>query len=264
MPLLSLQPKIYPYSLTSISAKTLSQQLGGLRIRQLGQYSPKRNHIIINWGNSHYPSWNNRIQSPLINCTTSVQIACNKLLTFIKLKEANVPTPEWTTVIEQAQHWFNERHTVFARTRLSGHSGQGIHVFKPEEHYNIHISAPLYTKYTKCKYEYRVHVMNGQIIDFVMKKKRSGIESNPYIRSHAHGWVFTREHIELPACVKTASLEAINALGLDFGAVDIGYRERDNTCFVYEINTAPALEGTTLSRYVQAFKENYLNNTTLE
>ena len=30
---------------------------------------------------------------------------------------------------------------------------------------------------------------------------------------------------------------------LDFGAVDIGYRVRDNRSFIFEINTAPGLSG---------------------
>jgi glutathione synthase/RimK-type ligase-like ATP-grasp enzyme len=44
-------------------------------------------------------------------------------------------------------------------------------------------------------------------------------------------------------------------LGLDFGAVDIGHRIIDNKVFVFEVNTAPGIEGTTLQRYVNTFNE---------
>ncbi|MCR4284419.1 MAG: hypothetical protein NUV97_00030, partial [archaeon] len=140
--------------------------------------------------------------SQVINHPEEVAIACNKLLTFRALKEANISTPEYKLYKEDALFWINEGHKVFCRTKLTAHSGQGIIIASTPEEL---VEAPLYTKYTKCKYEYRVHVMNGQIIDFVQKKKRDGIEANPHIRSHDYGWIFAREGVELPECVKSAA-----------------------------------------------------------
>jgi len=239
---------IYPYKMTSESAKALAINLGAKRVFPDGRYRPKSNHIIINWGNSQWPgSW---ATNHWINQPRYIKIASNKLYTFEYLDEANVPIPSFVTQKELAVALINEGHKVFCRTNLTGHSGQGIVLASsPEELVN----APLYTKYTKCKYEYRVHAFQGRIIDFVRKKKREGIEANQYIRSCNNGWVFCREDVELPECVKQAALGAIQALGLDFGAVDIGYNTREDKAFVYEINTAPGLEGTTLQRYTEAF-----------
>jgi glutathione synthase/RimK-type ligase-like ATP-grasp enzyme len=46
-------------------------------------------------------------------------------------------------------------------------------------------------------------------------------------------------------------------MGLDFGAVDIGHRLIDNQFFVFEVNTAPGLEGTTLDKYAKAIYNYY-------
>jgi len=172
--------------------------------------------------------------------------------TFEKLKEHNVSTPDWTTQHETALQWIQEGHQVYSRTVLSGHSGNGIFVSSTPEGL---VPAGLYTKRVKAKYEYRVHVWKGEVIDFQQKKRRNGVESNFLIRNHTNGYVFARGDVELPEMVKSESIAAISALGLDFGAVDIGYVERDNKAFVYEVNTAPGIEGTTVSRY-----QNVINN----
>jgi len=54
--------------------------------------------------------------------------------------------------------------------------------------------------------------------------------------------------------VAQASVDCINALGLDFGAVDIGIDAQGNVA-VFEVNSAPALEGMTLKNYVDMLTE---------
>jgi glutathione synthase/RimK-type ligase-like ATP-grasp enzyme len=43
------------------------------------------------------------------------------------------------------------------------------------------------------------------------------------------------------------------ASGLDFGAVDVIWNERQQRAYVLEINSAPGLEGTTIDDYVRYF-----------
>ena len=178
--------KLYPYKMHSKSASLISIGLRCLRIRQQNTYRPRPNHIIINWGNTNWPSWHS---NNILNAPDHVQVACNKLHTFTMLKAANIPTPDWTTKTEEAQQWVDEGHKIFGRHTLTGHSGQGILLFDHET-ITSNLICPLYTKYTKCKHEYRVHVMNNQAIDYVMKKKRNDITPeqehlvNLYIRSH--------------------------------------------------------------------------------
>jgi glutathione synthase/RimK-type ligase-like ATP-grasp enzyme len=212
------------------------------------QFSSRSSDVIINWGNSkgigNIPQY--------INHPEKVAIACNKLDTFSLLQLKQVSLPDWTSDKEQALQWATE-NTVYCRTILTGHSGNGIIIADSPEQV---VNALLYTKATKAKYEYRVHVFRNKIIDFQQKKRKENHEGGIRgIRNHVNGWIYARNDITLPILVEQESIKAVNALGLDFGAVDIGYRQSDNTAFLYEVNTAPGLHGTTLEKYVAAFKE---------
>jgi hypothetical protein len=119
-------------------------------------------------------------------------------------------------------------------------------------------NAPLYTKYFKKAEEYRVHVFGDRVLDIQQKRKRQEVPNEQVdyqIRNAAAGWVFCRNEVECPAAVTDAAVRAVSALGLDFGAVDIGYNRHSGLAAVFEVNTAPGLEGTTLDRYYYAFLE---------
>ena len=49
------------------------------------------------------------------------------------------------------------------------------------------------------------------------------------------------------------SKKAMEAVGLNFGAIDI-VRDMDNNLFVLEINTAPGIEGITVDKFAEAIK----------
>lgn len=247
-----MRKRILPYKMGSQSCKMMAGGLGILRLKTPSRFIAKSGDIIINWGNSSVPAQFAR--AIIINDPSAVRLASNKAETFWCLS-GNTSIPAFTQIKETAQQWVNEGHRVYGRKTLTGHSGQGIVIFNEGD---IVTDCLLYTKNTKAKYEYRIHVMNGTSIDIQQKKKREGYEGGiAGIRNFANGWVFARENINVPECVKQEGLKAVQALGLDFGAVDVGYVEREDKAYVYEVNTAPGLEGTTLERYVQAFKEHY-------
>jgi D-alanine-D-alanine ligase-like ATP-grasp enzyme len=164
-----------------------------------------------------------------------------------------------------------EGFIVLLRKQDRAHAGAGIIVVNPNDEGGIdqavatvaNCRAAFFAKYQTHTGEYRVHVMNGKVIDFVKKKKMApekieemGYQYNQYVRNHDHGWVFARENVELPPAVEEQAILAANALELDFGAVDV-IQSNKYGVFVLEVNTAPGLEGTTLERYVAGFRENY-------
>jgi glutathione synthase/RimK-type ligase-like ATP-grasp enzyme len=261
--------RLLPYAIGSISAKALSTELAILRLKYITRFNLVPSDTIINWGRSTMPSHWPRYTMSIINHPNNVAIACNKLDTFLLLGLNGIQIPEWTTDIHQAQTWVDEGHTIYGRKTLTGHSGQGIIIIKGgEEGYSPEIvggeypECPLYTKATKAKYEYRVHVMAGKAIDVVQKKKKENFDGGTNgIRNRSNGWVYAHNNINVPSLVVEQAIKAVQVLGLDFGAVDIGYKERDNISFVYEVNTAPGLVGTTLQKYVQGIKENYLERS---
>lgn len=244
--------KIYPYKMASESAKALKEAIpNALRVAQDGNYRPRNNHLILNWGNSNTPAWSN---GTMLNDPVAVAIATDKLNAFTAL-DGVVNLPEWTTLPAFAKLLVQEGKTLFARTKLNGHSGDGIVIIDSLDKF---VNAPLYTTYKKKRSEYRVHVFNGEVIDVVEKKRQREAEMTDYesmVRSHHNGWVFCRDDIQVTDELKNQALKAVGALGLDFGAVDIIYNQHENMYYVLEVNTAPALTGTTLDNYITAINK---------
>lgn len=261
-----LTPIIFPYKMSSQSARLLRD---GLReefpncrlVYPDRAYVPRRNHLIINWGNSELPRWQvaGAIQSrscSLLNKPTQVRNAANKLLTMMFLPSEIAPA-FWQYASD-----IPEDTEVFCRTLLTSRGGNGIIIASNRSEL---VYAPLYTKAYNVLQEYRVHCTASQIIDVVQKKRMSsatceerGITRDDRIRNHDNGWVFAREGIEPTQAVLDAAMSAVASLGFDFGAVDIArttHNEKPIVCF--EVNTAPGLQedGTTLRKYIDFFKE---------
>lgn len=255
---------LYPYKMGSESGRRLQQALAAagerrvLRVRRDGRYRPYRNHLIVNWGSGLSPGWrySGTPRNPVIvNDPSKVRLAAHKLAAFQEMLEANVPIPEFTTDSAVAADWARAGAIVVVRHILNGSGGEGIELIQPSDN-PIIPRAPLYTKYFKKRHEYRVHVFNGRVIDVQQKRKRRGSEyENGYVRNARNGWVFTRDNIvPIHDTALGAAIAAVGALGLDFGAVDIGWNEKFQRPCVFEVNTAPGLQGTTLQKYVNEIK----------
>ena len=243
--------KIFPYKFGRVSAKRLARTLGVLRVSQ--SYDAKRNDVIVNWGNSTPPHF--RWMQQDLNKPQAIALASNKLNTFLEYRNKSfIHVPDWTTDPSEAQQFLNQGIKVYCRTTIMGHSGRGIVICEKGDRLPI---APLYTFHTKHKNEYRVHVFKDKVLDVQMKRKRNGSLGGSGIRNHANGWVYTRAEILPSEELLSSSIEAVKLLGLDFGAVDIGHRLIDNKLFVFEVNTAPGLEGTTLDKYSKAIYNYY-------
>jgi hypothetical protein len=246
---------IYPYKMNSMSSKRLAAALreqghNVLRVYPDRNYVPRPDDVIINWGNSTEPEWMGRSYIPpqFLNPPLNVGLATNKLSSFDFFAWYNIPHPENTLHKDIAENW---NAVVFARQTLTGCGGAGITVHQPGEELP---DAKLYVKAFDKTNEYRVHVFKGEILDCQEKKKRAGTGSREghHVWNHGNDFVYARDGINIPDNVLDASKKAVQALGLDFGAVDIGYNLNDNTIAVFEVNTAPGLHGTTLIKYRDA------------
>lgn len=254
--------KLYPYVIGSESARDLAELL---EIKQLKHssttYVPRYGQVVLNWGNGKVPMWMDKArarQVKLLNAPGSVNTAANKLSALQALQSAGVRIPEFTTNIRTAQGWLYAGATVVERHELRGNSGAGIRIVNntDDEMPNTLNAAPLYTKFLSKQAEFRVHVFKGEVIDYIEKKKvsseRRDATFNAYISSINSGWVFCRTDVrDLPE-VRTIAIRAVQALGLDFGAVDVVLS--DGLPFVLEVNTAPGLAGTTLVKYANAIR----------
>ena len=266
---------LLPYKMTSLSSKAIARHFGIKRIFPDRKFRPRHGDVIINWGYTSVPPVliNQHINFRIINHPDAVGISSNKLDTFVELSNAGVPVPDFFFNIEDAEEYMVETgNTIYCRTLLTSSKGNGIVLANTPDEL---VECKLYTAYFKNNKEFRVHVFNGNIIDFVQKKKMSKermeeMNVNPdntskYIRNLMRGWSFCRKDVVLPEVVKNTSIEAVLALNLDFGAVDIAYNEEDDNCVVLEVNTAPGMRrGTTTHfNYVNAISKMLYNKEIL-
>lgn len=241
----------WPYG-PSDTVAALAWDLKGKVIKREGsKYRRKKGHTIINWGNSHPAPAGIDLNQP-----AAVATAVSKMRTFRALEAAGVPTVTWTQDQTVAQQWAVEEKVV-GRDIDNGRTAAGITLYRKGSQIGKHL---FYSRYFRKQRELRVHVFCGRVI-FEQEKLRekSTDDHDPYIRAHGRGWNFAFKHLAerpIPEEVRQAALGAVKALGLDFGGVDLGWN--DGRVVVFEVNTAPGLENSTLQAYVNAIEE--LNN----
>lgn len=234
---------LYPYKLASASSKQIAEALKRhgkqvIRVYPSGKYRPRPDDFIINWGNTEVPEWDT---GTIINKPSAVSLAVNKLKTLEILHEEEVRHVPFTTDIGKARDWGADGFQIVERHRLEGYGGDGILI---SDEYNLS-DAPLYTKLLNPCDEYRVHVFMGNVIDYTKKVKRGARDD--FIKNLEHGWYFLRD-VQPRSGVIRRALDAVEALGLDFGAVDV-LRYNDKS-YVLEVNTAVGLSPLGVTSYV--------------
>jgi glutathione synthase/RimK-type ligase-like ATP-grasp enzyme len=249
--------KLYAYNNHSESAKSIAEELNIKRIRHTNSsYRGSSGDVIINWGHSGSKLDKYAERGVIVvNKPDSVANASNKLK-FLNLCKGNplFNIPDFTEEIDEASSWIDQGFTVMVRTVLNGHSGQGIIIAENDEDL---VDAPLYTKFIPKRLEYRVHVLNGEVIDLQQKIRDPNKEiTNWKIRNHEAGFMYIRNlSSESPPCVALGAVECVtNTLNLDFGAVDVIYNSVRGKSYILEVNTAPGVTGSSVGIYASALK----------
>jgi hypothetical protein len=263
--------RIFAYNRYSESARRLAEEMDVYLIRHEGsRYRPRQGHTVINWGRGR--NWGPAIT---LNPPHIVERVVNKRTFFVLMEPDKDDTedareynkllpriPEFTTDREVARTWLGRdcrgnTKKVVVRRILNGHEGRGIEIHETPE--NIPL-APLYVRYIPKSAEYRIHIVGSNIIDRQRKVLRASVPrdtANWGVRNTANGFIFQRQGIVVPQDVETQALLAVRASGLDFAAADVIWNERRQQAYVLELNTAPGIEGTTVSRYAEALR-NYV------
>jgi len=258
--------KIWPYKQGSKSARNLSNELrnrlprSNVRVlldHQRSAWRAKPSDIIINWGNSSMDN-DPRMATvrSFLNAPSAVAQASNKKTFF-----QGLPQAIWGSVIPfttdrvVTQTWQEDGSKICARTKLTGHSGDGLEVIKCQEQLP---NAPLYTKYIPKNGEWRVHFFKHgeEMVFFTQQKKRrqevADEDVNWEVRNHDNGFIYAVNDIEsIPPEAPVWAAMRRSAGDLDFGAFDIlrgnskagGLRGH---FLILEVNTACGLESPTL------------------
>lgn len=248
----------------SKSVHELRKSVDGLKIIKTEDsvYRHNPGRLIINWGSNAATLTEHQRSGPVINPTAAVKICANKQR-FFEAVSAAARVPDFTTSGDVALDWANNGSLVVARTKLNGHSGEGI-LFSDEDP-EFYKKGLLFTKYVPKLSEFRVHIFQNDILDVQQKKLRTHEDDgklidkeqvNWRVRSFVNGFIFAREDIHVPEDVLRQAKHAFNSLkNLDFGAFDIIYNRKEDKAYVLECNTAPGLVGTTLDKYAEKIRE---------
>lgn len=199
----------------------------------------------VNWGKARA---NTRLNPDISNVT-------NKRVMRELFADHNVPTPQLFHTLQDAVDFMSYGGSVVGRPdRHTGGRGfwlcnrwvdmakalKGTSRKKPATHFMEYITRE------NAPREYRVHICNGKSIRISEKSfGETGLT--------AHGSYITRKPTHNVKHVRRAAKQAVLAVGLDFGAVDI--LANDTECWVTEVNAAPGLGGSMPAVYVKAFAE---------
>lgn len=241
--------KVYPYKQGSKGAKALSEALEGKVLKHVNsKFKPRAGDVVVNWGSGNCPDF-----KPATTLNPDVNDASCKLATFKALAFAGVSIPPFTDNRADLNDKDAFKFPIVCRTKLRGHSGDGIVIANnPEEL----VEAPLYTQYIKKKNEYRVHILKGEAF-FIQRKARKLDVENPnwQVRNLAGGFVFVEERADAtPKAVVDNAIRAVDALGLDLGGVDVIWNEAEEKAYVLEINCACGLEERSAEKYAEALR----------
>ena len=242
----------------SQSATAISRHFGQRKVFPNRQFAARTSDTLVNWGHtSPIPVFAGKV---VLNKPEKVAISSSKIEALTILANVGVRTIEWDTQRSAAQQWIDDGKKVFCRTLTRASQGRGIVVAETAEEL---VSAPLYTKRMDHTNEYRVHLFKGRVIDIVEKRRMNtatlaerNIEVDNDIKSHDRGWVFVHgsarlQHIDgaYKNDVANQAYNAIMALNLDFGAVDVLYNNPERKAYVVEVNSAPGMEAGTTTHY---------------
>lgn len=248
--------RIYPYGPSNSVSNLLKEIPGALQIKRArSKYRHNPRNLVVNWGASRRPDVLNNVR--VLNDFQRVEVATSKQGTFRALLAAGVKCPEWTRDRAVAQGWLANCKVV-ARDLDHGSQGRGITVYPRRG--TIDRNHQFYVKYFKKERELRIHVFQGKVIFEQEKLQKNGAKEDAnydkYIRSHDRGWCFAFQHLRddpVPESCREEAIKACKALGLDFGAVDLGWNGRSGPC-VFEVNTAPGIEESSVKAYAEAIQ----------
>lgn len=179
----------------------------------------------------------------------------SKLTQYQKFKENGIDCPDFTEDKAEARQWVAAGDVVVCRGYLRGYDGHGITVAASEAEL---VDAPLYTRYVKKKQEFRVNVLNGEVISVhERRRRRDATATDTRIRNSANGYVFCRDGFEEPEGIRDLAIKAAAAIGYGLGGVDIGYNHHYNRLFVLEVNAAPDVGKTDADAIANGIQKMY-------
>jgi glutathione synthase/RimK-type ligase-like ATP-grasp enzyme len=203
--------------------------------------------VVLRWGSTETFS---RLRSRLeLNSLESVTNASNKRRMMEILVEAGIPTPKIVfSPFDYPDHELDEYRDESNNFYVRG-ANQEVRYTGVLQRGDLYASKPVVNK----RREYRVHVFNEEVIAIYEKIPNEG--NTKLFKAHnCHFELKNKENCKLTVENQQVCIDAVKSLGLLFGGVDV-MRDKDQNIFISEVNSAPALNGTNIDRYVTKITE---------
>jgi glutathione synthase/RimK-type ligase-like ATP-grasp enzyme len=212
-----------------------------------GRDAEERYDYLLRWGSRSSARF--QPSEGVINSRSSLSRNADKLQSLRDLDAAGIPVPDFVTDRDEISETFGYP----ALGRSESHArGEDINLIMQWRDAYLTDGNDYFVEYIPTELEYRMHVIDGEVVQTHEKRLRSEADNHPYIRNAETGWVFVEPREAPPD--ESIAVDAVGALGMDFGAVDI-IRSEDGDPYVLEVNSAPSLDEANLARYGDAFAE---------
>lgn len=227
---------------TRPTGRVLANALGisfGVQIRD----NPE---TLIRWGNAG--EWEyDRGSNHVVNKASKISLAGDKYRTLEVLREAGIAVPDFQTSLPDPEDglWFGRKRRGFG--------GRDIRFFEAP---TFAAGSEWFSRFIPNNREYRFHVVGGEVVR-TQRKYPDRPELDRHggkIKNHANGYVFKAPQSKLRSSRLETAVAAVEALGLDFGAVD-AVIDPGEAMYVLEVNTAPACSPLTAQAYTNALRQ---------
>ena len=202
---------------------------------------------LIRWG-SRMDTLADAGTTRVLNPAAAIERASNKLESLAILSDRGIPVPAWDTdpaaLVERSGFPILGRRTQHAR-------GTDIVLCLQRRDY-IRRPRDYYVAYIPTNREYRLHVAGGEVIRVQGKFLDVSEDYLPWLRNYSTGHRFRAPRRRLHNARLNDAVGAVEALGLDFGAVDLIVAD-DGSHYVLEVNTSPSCSPLTGAAYCTAF-----------
>lgn len=197
--------------------------------------------IVIRWGNSQ-----SLVHANIeVNSSDAIRAACRKKQALDVLHREGVQVPPFSS-LPQVQEDVDFYIPGFLRTSFH-QGGKGLAYVRTRQEFDrVACQYSYVIKEIKKVREYRVHVGNWPQVEpllFVQRKLRQeDADPTSVVWNFRGGWTLNyRELSVVNQRVIENAQRAVQALGLDFGAVDV-LEDIGGGAWVVEVNTAPSLK----------------------
>ena len=180
--------------------------------------------FLIRWGSTA-----GRDAAITLNARDAVARAANKYEALRVMQDAGV------RVVPFSKNPAELQGTILGRS-LNHTGGRDVRVYPAGMLDGMWRAHHHYTQFIPSSHEMRIHVCDGEMVRAQIKKGEE--ECDFPIRNHDNGYTFVPFVRQRPNAERIqVAVDAVKALGLDFGAVDL-LCGRDGRSYVLEVNSS--------------------------